>query len=114
MLHPLLTYGIEVRNNESSIFYTADTAYSNSLHLPQDIRVLLGEATFLTGEGSTAKATGHMSIKDLVSMAQRMKPELLIATHLWPGYTSEEIKKEIKINYNEEFIIARTGEEVLF
>lgn len=114
MKHPIPVWGIKVQSKNASLFYTGDTIYDDNLPLPRDISLLLGEASFLAKDTVLAKEVGHMSTLDLATMAKKISPQLLVATHLWPEFSSEQIANELKEYYSGEFAIAKSGKEFVF
>lgn len=114
MKHPIPVWGIKVQSNNSSLFYTGDTIYDDNLQLPRDVSLLLGEASFLARDTALAKEVGHMSTFDLATMAKKVSPQLLVATHLWPEFSLEQIESELKEHYSGEFAIAKSGKEFVF
>ncbi|NLB88240.1 MAG: MBL fold metallo-hydrolase [Syntrophomonadaceae bacterium] len=114
MKHPLPVWGIKVESENSSIFYTGDTVYDETINLPQNVSLLLGEASFLANDSALAKEAGHMSTLDLANMAGRITPQLLVATHLWPEFSPEQIAGELKELYRGDYAVAKSGKEFVF
>lgn len=114
MKHPIPVWGIKVESGNRTIFYTGDTMFDDALDLPQNVSLLLGEVSFFAKDSALAKKIGHMSTLDLASMAKKISPQLLVATHLWPEFNPEQIAAELKEYYGEEFAVAKSGKEFVF
>lgn len=113
--HSLPCYAAKLTGAGSSLFYTADTRYDEAIwEAAQDVDVLLGEATLLSHQSEFAAVSGHLTTTDLARGAQRSRPGLLVATHLWPEYQAELLEIEIRKIFQGNLIMARSNQHITF
>ncbi|MDD2586079.1 MAG: MBL fold metallo-hydrolase [Syntrophomonadaceae bacterium] len=109
-VHSVPGFGVKITTVEASLFYTGDTAYHAQLENgATGVDLLLAETTMLAAETEYAIKSGHMTTRDVGFLARKSCPGLLLCTHLWPGYSREQIETEIRSFYTEKFIMARCG-----
>lgn len=110
MHHSILTYGVKIRSEQGSFFYTADTSMDDSLiTASQGVDLLLAETTFRSYEKELAVAAGHMTTVDAAFWAKQAGAKKLLATHFWPGYDQQEIRSDLAGVYPGQFDLARAG-----
>ncbi len=114
MRHSMTGYAVKVTAGNSSLFYTGDTALTENLKAADNVDLLLAEATLVDAETEYARESGHMTCSDLGLLACNTSPGLLVATHFWPGYSREQIIKEIGSIYKNEFLLAHCGLKLYF
>lgn len=108
--HPLMTYAVKFTTGKSSLFYTADSSTNDELwEQARGVDILLGEVSLLAADGQLACQLGHMTTVDLARGALLSQPEVLVATHLWPGFDASLILEEIQSVYPGKTLLASSG-----
>ncbi|MBC7075570.1 MAG: MBL fold metallo-hydrolase [Syntrophomonadaceae bacterium] len=109
-IHSIPGFAVKVTAGGVALFYSGDTAFDERLvEASAGVNLLLGEATMLGVEAEYAEKSGHMTARDLGIWAKIVSPDILIATHLWPGYTLKQIEEEIGSVYSGDFLLAHCG-----
>lgn len=109
-VHSVQSFAVKVIAGGTTLFYTGDTSYNEKFEdVAAGIDVLLAETTMLENEIEYARTSGHMTTFDSGLLARKSSPGLLIGTHLWPEYPLEQIEKELKLHYQNDFVIASCG-----
>lgn len=82
--HSVPCYGMRITDGQSTIIYTADTAYQSSwLDFSENANLLLADCNFYADQDG--QAAGHMTSKDAAFIAQQANVDTLVLSHL-PQY----------------------------
>ncbi len=115
MLHTVTSFGIEINNGSSRIFYSGDTAFSEEVQrAAQNADILLLETSMMSKDSAYARQSLHLTTSEAAEIAQKSRAELLIATHFWPGYDIKTLEQEIRAIYKKELKMAYSGLHVIF
>lgn len=90
-----LAYRFDV--DDVSLAYSGDTVYDERMiKLAEGVDILIHECSFpkelLSGK--------HTSDEDLIEIGRRVKPKLLVVTHLYPAWEGKEKELEDKLRRN--------------
>ena len=89
-----------------TLFYTADTAYSEPLiEAARGADVLMAEASFLEKDKG-ANVPRHMTAAECGQMASAVGVKRLLLTHFWPEYDTADLLQEARRHYDGEIILA--------
>lgn len=107
-IHPLDCYAMRISAGGSSVFYTADTAYSERLiEASRDCDLLIAESS-LYPDHSGAQL-GHMNCMEAAKMASRANVGGLILSHL-PAYGNIDLLLEsARLNFGGPITLASEG-----
>ena len=95
VVHPTLTFAMDIECGGKRIFYTGDTGWLDELvTLCAGADVLLADTCFLTPD-KTTPASAHLTAREAAELARAGGVQRLICTHIWSGgYTDEMILAE--------------------
>lgn len=114
MSHSLPTFAARI-TGDACLFYTADTRLvEENIDLAEEVDLMLAEASFLEMEAEAAHQLGHMTAVEAGYWAEMSSAPVLIATHLWPGYAVEDIRKQARKFYCGDLIVASAGLQITF
>ena len=103
--HPVPCLAVKLLFNGKSIVYTADGSLTDELiAFSSSADILLSECSFYPD--FVQESAGHMSARDVVSLAAAAEPGKLIITHLPVYGDREEILKYIRNGWKGESILA--------
>ncbi|QGT98874.1 hypothetical protein SYNTR_0281 [Candidatus Syntrophocurvum alkaliphilum] len=109
-IHPKMCYGVKIQNDNSSMYYTADTAYDeNGIKFSKDVNLIIAEASLLEDDQQYSKQLGHMTAKEVGLWATKANTKRLIPSHIWPEFTSEQIVQLIKPVYQGDLVVPYSG-----
>lgn len=95
--HPVLTYSCLVDDGVKKFLYTGDTNYFSGIEdLFSACDVALCDSFFLRENGDLKRP--HMSVKTVCELAQKHDVKVIL-THLNPGISKVELKREAFGNY---------------
>ena len=94
MIHSVLSFSMDISDGKSRLFYTGDSGYFEELPgLCRGADLLLADAGLLSHEKTTYIAP-HMTAKEAGELARDAQVKQLVCTHIWGGYTDEQILSE--------------------
>ncbi|MGE5701160.1 MAG: MBL fold metallo-hydrolase [Clostridia bacterium] len=107
--HEETCYACKLVAGGKTLVYTADcgpaTQWGGFL---RGADLLICEATFLE-RNKPAKPMGHLSVRDAAQLAQENECQSLVLTHLYHGYTAEEVLAEATAFQNGPVMAASIG-----
>lgn len=102
---------ISMRFPDFGFVYTADTAKTDNLvELARGARLLLAEATYVSGDGYDFDAHGHMSGFEAGELAEEAGVERLVLTHLADYRYALETSANASSRYGGTIELARVGQ----
>lgn len=110
--HPLPAYALLLKENETKMFFSADTKWCNYLPgFAEGANICLCEASVIE-EDSEYADVGHLTAKQAGRLASQAGAGKLIITHFWPEYELSTIKSEAEAEFGRSVIIATEGLQV--
>lgn len=92
--HPIETYAMKIKDNNSIITYSADTGFDNKLiDFFKNADLLVCESSFLKEH---KKNNNHLSAEEAANLAYLSNVKKLLLTHFWPEIKSKNYLKEAK------------------
>src|SRR5699024_4726501 len=106
--HSVPCYGMRITDGNSTIVYTADSAYQEEwIKFSRDADLLLADTNFYADQDGSA--AGHMTSEEVASIAAHANVKELILTHL-PHYGNhEQLMTEAKKVYSGKVFLAKEG-----
>ena len=94
--HPINTYSIRVKDQNTTFVYSADTGYKNSplKDFASNADLLLCESTFLRGQ--LRREDNHLYAYEAALLAKEANVDELVLTHFFPEIDKEEYVAEAK------------------
>ncbi|HWS29109.1 MAG TPA: MBL fold metallo-hydrolase [Clostridia bacterium] len=93
-IHPVPSYSIDIFHRGKRLFYTGDTGYREELAgLCQDADLLLADTGFLNAD-KISRVAAHLTAGEVGRLARDANVKKLLCTHIWPGYTDEQVLAE--------------------
>lgn len=109
MEHECTCFGYFIRGNDSSLFYSADTSFSEKLTIPH-ADLMLAECSIYDRYGS-GREFGHMNGSECAVFLNAAKPERTLLVHL-PCYgDNNELLCKVRESYGGRVEIAECGRE---
>jgi ribonuclease BN (tRNA processing enzyme) len=109
--HTEESLAVRITNGASSICYTGDTDYSESVaRFFVKTGVMISECSFRERHPDVA----HVSINDTARMAAMAEAERLVVTHFYFDVDEETLRREIQREYSGEVIIGKDGFQIEF
>ncbi|MFC7370070.1 MBL fold metallo-hydrolase [Fictibacillus iocasae] len=106
--HAAVCYAMRISDGETSIVYTADTAYIPELaHFSSGAELLFAECNFY--KGMDGSGPGHMNSIDCGTLASESGVPHLLLTHLAHFGENKNLVTEAKEVYNGKVELARSG-----
>ncbi len=107
--HKVPTYGVVItdsKNGEVKLVYTSDTGYTSSIKelVKSPPKALIADTTLPTKMIDIAVKTGHMTVSQVLNLADEIDPDITIAFHLTESSLSELMESK-----PEGLIIPRDG-----
>lgn len=106
--HPVPCYAMNIKTNQGTIVYTADTAYLEGfIPFSKDADLLICECNLYKGmDGSSA---GHMTSTDAGRLAQEANVKQLLLTHLPHFGNHQELISQANELYSGRVDLAKSG-----
>lgn len=102
---------VRIADGASSICYTGDTDYSESVaNFFAKTSVMISECSFRERHPDVA----HVTVNDVARMAALAETEQLIVTHFYFDVDEESLRREIQRDYSGEIIIGKDGFKIEF
>src|SRR5690625_3916418 len=99
---------MRITDGESTLVYTADSAYKEEwIKFSQNADVLLADCNFYSG--LDAASSGHMTSKEVATIAKEANVKELILTHLPHFGNHEQLVEEAKSVYAGTIHLAHEG-----
>ena len=112
MTHPVQSFGMVISDGIKRIAYTGDTNYNDKIvPFVRDVNLFIAD-TGLLYKDKTGPGVPHLTALEAGIIASKAEVEKMMLSHIWPGYTEEEVVKEAAVNYPDAFI-AREMEEYI-
>lgn len=106
--HSVPCFGMRITDGESTIVYTADSAYQKEwLPFSRNANVFLSECNFYAGQD--AAAAGHMNSEEVAKIAKEANIPEVILTHLPHFGQTKELVEEVKDVYDGRVQLAFEG-----
>ncbi len=104
--HAIPCQAMRISHAGRTLFYTADTAYDQSLvEAARGADLLMAEASFLTRDKG-ANVPKHMTAAECGQMASAAGVRRLLLTHFWPEYDTADLLREAQEHFDGEIIVA--------
>lgn len=108
--HAIPSYGVVLESGGKKVLYTGDTSLFPGLYKGKsDVDLLVAECCLFKSETEYARKMGHMTTNDVAALADKLQAKALLATHFWPEYEVEKLKKEIEEAYKGKLFMAEAG-----
>jgi len=92
--HPVLCYAVKIQHNGKTIVYGADSGIQTEwLPFAESADVFICEGTYLDRH-TPPPNVGHLKVSEAAQIAQTIGCKQLVITHLFPGFTEEEVQAE--------------------
>ncbi|GGJ92078.1 hypothetical protein GCM10007063_13360 [Lentibacillus kapialis] len=106
--HPVACFGMRITNGDTTLVYTADTAFKEEWYeFAQDADFLITDCNFY--EDQDGASAGHMTSKEGALIAQKANVGKLILSHLPQYRDNNDLVKEAKQYFNGSIEIAAEG-----
>lgn len=106
--HSVPCFGMRITDGDSTIVYTADSAYQDEwIKFSKDADLFLAEANFYKGQDA-AKA-GHMTSEEVAIIAKKAQVKEVILTHLPHFGNHDQLLKETKEVFTGPVSLAKEG-----
>ncbi|HWR19180.1 MAG TPA: MBL fold metallo-hydrolase [Clostridia bacterium] len=97
--HPVPSYSIDITHLGKRFVYTGDTGYREELvDLCKDADMLLADTGYLNAD-KVSRVAAHLTTGEVGRLARDANVKRLICTHIWPGYTDEQVLLEVSANF---------------
>lgn len=106
--HSVPCYGMRITDGESTLVYTADSAYQDEwIKFSQHADVLLADCNFYAG--LDAAAAGHMTSEEVATIAKEANVKEIILTHLPHFGEHTQLVHEVEAVFNGKVHLAYEG-----
>ncbi|HLS09272.1 MBL fold metallo-hydrolase [Lentibacillus sp.] len=106
--HPVPCYGMRITDGETTIVYTADTAFKEEWYdFAKDTDLLITDCNFY--EDQDGSAAGHMTSKEGAMIADRANVKELILSHLPQYHDNNDLVKEARQYFSGSIQLAEEG-----
>ncbi|HLS66203.1 MAG TPA: MBL fold metallo-hydrolase [Pseudogracilibacillus sp.] len=106
--HSVPCYGMRITDGETTLVYTADSAFQNEwIKFSQHADVLLADCNFYAG--LDAAASGHMTSEEVATIAKEANVSEVILTHLPHFGEHTQLVKEAQAIYDGNVYLAYEG-----
>jgi len=94
-IHPVPSYCIDISHRGKRFFYTGDTGHREELvDQCKDADLLLADTGYLNAD-KASRIAAHLTSGEVGRLARDANVKRLICTHIWPGYTDEQVLSEV-------------------
>jgi len=106
--HSVPCYGMRITDGESTIVYTADSAYQTEwIKFSRDANLLLADTNFYAAQDGTD--AGHMTSEEVGTIAENANVKELLLTHLPHFGDHEQLVAEAAKVYSGKITLAKEG-----
>lgn len=107
-VHSVPCYGMRITDGETSVVYTADTAYQEEwIDFSHGADLLITDCNFY--ENQDASQAGHMNSKEAATIAQKAQVKELMLSHLPQFGEQNQLVGEAGKYYDGRILLAREG-----
>lgn len=106
--HSVTCYGMRITDGESTIVYTADSAYQEEwIKFSRDADLLLADTNFYAAQDGAE--AGHMTSEEVGMIAAQAEVKQLLLTHLPHFGNHQQLITEAQKMYSGDIILAKEG-----